>query len=138
MHEKVMNTELIKALENCDLVESKNAVDFISQGATVRSLTEDMSCDDPLLQTYTIRLNHIQSISSTHATRLAVATAEFVDRLKFSGSEGGSWYVIEGDAEYHFDVFRQRSGEVIACLPVILKTGVSEERWKEIWGMQRA
>lgn len=133
-----MEDELSKALMNCDLVESKNAIDFISKGATVRSLTDGMSCDDSLLQTYTIRLNHIQSISSVHATRLAAATAEFVGRLKLSGSEGGSWYVIEGDPECHFDVFRQRSGEVIGCLPVIAKNGVSEERWCEIWEMPKA
>jgi hypothetical protein len=136
MHEEYMEDELNKALMNCDLVESKNAIEFISHGATVRSLTEGMSCDDSLLLTYTIRLNHIQSIPSAHATRLAAATAEFVERLKLSGSEGGSWYIIEGDAEYQFDVFRQRSGEVIACLPVISKTVVSEERWKEIWGIE--
>lgn len=114
-----MDDEFTKALMNCDLVERKNAIDFISQGATVRLLT-DCTCDDSLLQTYTIRLNHIQSLSSMHARRLVAATAEFVARLELSGSEGGSWYVIEGAGEYHFNVFR-RSGEVIACLPVISK-----------------
>jgi len=70
--------------------------------------------------------------------RIVEATAEFVLRLKLTGSEGGSWYVIKGDTEYQFNVFRQRSGEVIGCLPVIVKTDVSEERWEEIWGMPRA
>lgn len=138
MHEEYMEDELIKALMNCDLAESKNAIDFISQGATVRSLTEGRSCDDSALQTYTIRLNHIKSFSSAHAVRLASATAEFVERLKVGGSEGGSWYVIEGNSEYHFDIFRQRSGEVIACLPMISETEVSEARWQEIWGLRGA
>lgn len=136
MEKANMNTELIKALEESSLVESKNAINLITEGATVHS--DSMPCDDSLLLTYTIRLKHIKSISSAHALRLAAATAEFVSRLKSTGSEGGDWHVIEGNDEYQFNVFQRKTGEVIGCLPVIPKNRVSEERWSELWEMPKA
>jgi hypothetical protein len=133
-----MEDTLIRALSESNLLESRNAIAVISGGVAVRSPGEGILSDESLLLTYELRLDHIRKFSSAHARRLAAAMAEFVAILRTSGSKGGSWYTVKADAECQFTIFKDRSGRVIACLPVISKTEVSEARWQELWGVQDA
>lgn len=133
MRERSMHDEIVKLLAASGLREASSAMSLLQGEGRLDVHQPGIACAD-LLMTYEVRLRHLRSVASEHASRLAEATSELVSNLERYRSNVGQWITIRGSDEVHFNIFRLEGGRLLGCLPVVSQLHVSNERWAELWG----
>ena len=112
------------------LSAAPDAAAAIDAGWKVSEFGEASVAD--LRRVYSIRLEHVSSMSGAHAEQLSRSTEELVGRL--SHAERVEIGFIRGDAEHHFVVFRDTDRQTaIGVLRVVSKLDVPSERWERFW-----
>ena len=122
---------LAELLDASMLASAKEAAGAIRAGWTPGTPLEIGETLE-LLETYSIRLEHIRKKPGAHAAQLAISTAELVEEL--AKARDVKIIQISGPAEHDFLVYLADGGaRVIGCLRTISALRVTPDRWDELW-----
>jgi Flp pilus assembly CpaE family ATPase len=123
-------SDIANLLSKSALALAPEVADALQSGWTMSALRKLDAKE--IATTYRIRLELLGAKHGAHAAQLAAATSELLANL----SDAAIVYIasLDGPAEHRYLIFLSESqSQVIGCLKVVSKLGVTNERWEELW-----
>jgi hypothetical protein len=124
---------LLADIQQSGLILGPDASAAVANGWVISSNSAAIPCAE-IESIYRVRLRHLQSLRSSHASQLAVTVAELLANIAPHLSKSCYWHTIHGQDEHTFQVVSLESnGHVVGCLRTVGKQAVSSYRWQELW-----
>jgi hypothetical protein len=126
-----MNIDLLKQKLNCSkLMHSSAAVLLLNDDI---ELNIHFEAAKDLYEIYKDREVHLSLKNSQHALQLHAATKELLQNIKLNMDSHIANIKTRRNGEHFFVIYVTDTDLLIGCLKVISQSGVTNERWLELW-----